>query len=179
MPWTQRQKCFCRSKGNQCRWLCWILTSPAAFFCYDLWLFLDILVDCRLSYMDSSTITLRACPKALVICPLRLLITSGSLRLADNVLFPSHCTIRKSIQDSTRGSEWIKECKDPICPWAPIWLALNNINTVLSLILCMILCGSGSAYVAIFFLFGFQCIQSDNNVHVVSVNRLLWAHNPQ
>lgn len=104
--------------------------------------------------MDSSTIISHACPKALVICPSRLLITSGSLRLADNVLFPSHCTIRNPFKNNTRGSVWNKTMQRPHrCPWAPIWLALNNINTVLSLIFCMILCGSGSAYVAIFFFY--------------------------
>lgn len=149
---TKRFYCL---KGNQCWWLCWILTSPAAFVFVLLFViifyFLNIFTDCRLSNMDSSTETLHACLKALVIWPLQLLITSWSLRLADNVLFPSHCTIRKSIQNITRGSAWNKTMQRPHrYPQAPIWLALNNINTVLSLFLCMILCGSGSAYVAIF-----------------------------
>lgn len=84
--------------------------------------------------MDSSTKTSHACLKALVICPLQLLTTSRSLSLTDNVLFPSHCTIRKSILNTTRGSVWNKTMQRPHrYPQAPIWLALNNINTVLIL----------------------------------------------
>lgn len=56
-------------------------------------------------------------------------------------------------------------------------LALNNINTVLSLILCMFfLCGSGSAYVAILFYFFSFSIDSGVFVLTSQPKRRLHQH---